>query len=181
MPLDFSHRRIVTSTGPGKTVIVSALALILASYLVPTPAQAQNPGRVLGPITAPLRMDVLDTVLKIARSYVKDGILEFQKAALQFREEFGEDANGELYALVTNTSADGTGGIVYKLAPVRLTIQVSGNLLNISWPAPGGRLQAQTNDLGSNWITVPGSATTNRVVVPIDPANGSVFYQLAVP
>ena len=41
---------------PGKTVIVSALALILASYLVPTPAQAQNPGRVLGPITAPLRM-----------------------------------------------------------------------------------------------------------------------------
>ena len=28
---------------------------------------------------------------------------------------FGEDADGELYALVTNTSANGTGGIVYKL------------------------------------------------------------------
>jgi len=41
---------------PGKTVIVSALALILASHLVPNTAQAQNPGRVLGPITAPLRM-----------------------------------------------------------------------------------------------------------------------------
>src|SRR3954449_6703992 len=40
---------------------------------------------------------------------------------------FGEDANGEVYALVTNTSANGTGGIVYKLAAVRLTIQVSGN------------------------------------------------------
>jgi hypothetical protein len=39
-----------------KTVIVSALTLLLGSYLVPTPVQAQNPGRVLGPITAPLRM-----------------------------------------------------------------------------------------------------------------------------
>jgi glucose/arabinose dehydrogenase len=28
---------------------------------------------------------------------------------------FGEDANGELYAMMTNTPANGTGGIVYKL------------------------------------------------------------------
>jgi glucose/arabinose dehydrogenase len=28
---------------------------------------------------------------------------------------FGQDANGELYAMVTNTAANGTGGIVYKL------------------------------------------------------------------
>ena len=31
---------------------------------------------------------------------------------------FGQDANGELYALVTNTPANGTGGIVYKFAAV---------------------------------------------------------------
>ncbi|MFO1319589.1 MAG: PQQ-dependent sugar dehydrogenase [Burkholderiales bacterium] len=31
---------------------------------------------------------------------------------------FGEDADGELYALVTNTPASGTGGIVYRIAPV---------------------------------------------------------------
>jgi glucose/arabinose dehydrogenase len=31
---------------------------------------------------------------------------------------FGQDANGELYALVTNTPANGTGGIVYKLTAV---------------------------------------------------------------
>jgi glucose/arabinose dehydrogenase len=31
---------------------------------------------------------------------------------------FGQDASGELYALVTNTPANGTGGIVYKLARV---------------------------------------------------------------
>ena len=28
---------------------------------------------------------------------------------------FGQDDNGELYALVTNTPANGTGGIVYEL------------------------------------------------------------------
>ena len=98
---------------------------------------------------------------------------------------FAQDASGELYALVTNTSANGTGGIIYKIAPVRLTAQVSGNLLNISWPASGGRLQSQTNSpgvgLGTNWVTVPGSPGTNHVVIPVDPANGSVFYRLAVP
>jgi hypothetical protein len=39
----------------------------------------------------------------------------------------------------------------------------------------GGRLQTQTNSLGSTWVDVPNSATTNRVFVPIDPANTSVF------
>jgi glucose/arabinose dehydrogenase/plastocyanin len=94
---------------------------------------------------------------------------------------FGQDDDGELYALVTNTSANGTGGVVYKLAPLRLTIQQSGGLLDISWPAPGGRLQSQTNSLGSSWTTIPGSSTTNHVVVPIDPANSNVFYRLVVP
>ena len=31
---------------------------------------------------------------------------------------FGQDGHGELYALVTNTPANGTGGILYKLVPV---------------------------------------------------------------
>jgi len=95
-------------------------------------------------------------------------------------------ASGALSALVTNTSATETGGIVYKLLPaVRLTVQVSGDMLDISWPTAGGRLQAQTNspDVGisTNWVTVPGSTSTNRIVVPIDPSNGSVFYRLALP
>jgi LTXXQ motif family protein len=40
----------------GKTVIASALALTLASPLYATPAQAQDPGRILRPLTAPFRM-----------------------------------------------------------------------------------------------------------------------------
>ncbi len=98
---------------------------------------------------------------------------------------FGEDTDGELYALVTNTSANGTGGIVYKFVALRLTFQRTGNSLDISWPVAGGRLQTQTNTinagLGTNWVTLPGSTTTNRVIVPIDQANGSVFYRLALP
>ena len=40
----------------GRTVIVSALALMSASSFDATPAQAQDPGRMLRPLTTPLRM-----------------------------------------------------------------------------------------------------------------------------
>ena len=95
---------------------------------------------------------------------------------------FARDDDGELYALVTNTSANGNGGIVYKILPaVHLTIQIIGNNVDITWPAPGGRLQSQTNGLNGNWITVPGSSSTNHVIVPLDPSNTSVYYRLAFP
>ena len=94
---------------------------------------------------------------------------------------FGQDADGELYALVTNTSANGNGGIVYKLTSLRLTVQRSGDTVEISWPVAGGRLQVKTNDISATWSDVPNSTTTNRVIVPIDSANTSVFYRLAVP
>lgn len=99
---------------------------------------------------------------------------------------FGQDADGELYALVTNTSANGAGGIVYKLfSAVRLSVQVAGNALDISWPVAGGHLETQTNSfsqgINANWVTIPGSTATNRVIVPLDPSNGSVFYRLVLP
>jgi autotransporter-associated beta strand protein len=68
-----------------------------------------------------------------------------------------------------------------------LTVVSSGNFLTISWPADhtGWRLQAQTNPvttgLLSNWFDVPGSTTTNQVVMPVNPANGSVFYRMVYP
>jgi glucose/arabinose dehydrogenase len=98
---------------------------------------------------------------------------------------FGQDTDGEIYALVTNTSANGTGGVVYKLAALRLAVSRNGNQLDISWPTIAGHLETQTNSLivglGANWITVPGSAATNHVVMPLDQSNGSVFYRLAIP
>jgi len=98
---------------------------------------------------------------------------------------FGQDAAGEIYALVTNTSANGNGGMVYKLVALRLAFSRNGNQLDISWPTIAGHLETQTNSLstglGANWVTVPGSAATNHVVVPLNQSNNSVFYRLAVP
>ena len=46
---------------------------------------------------------------------------------------FGEDNNGELYALATNTNSAGTGGIVYAIGPVPepgvATLLIGGSLL----------------------------------------------------
>ncbi len=98
---------------------------------------------------------------------------------------FGQDADGEIYALVTNTSANGTGGIVYKLVALRLGFQRNGSQLDISWPTITGHLETQTSStstgLGSNWVTVPGSSATNHVSVTINPANGAVFFRLVIP
>jgi hypothetical protein len=47
---------------------------------------------------------------------------------------FGQDADCELYALATNTSASGNGGVVYKLFSARIAARRSGNVLDLSWP-----------------------------------------------
>jgi hypothetical protein len=61
---------------------------------------------------------------------------------------------------------------------------VTGANLVISWPADhtGWRLQSQTNalsvGLGTNWVDWIGSTGTNQMTIPLDPANGSVFFRL---
>jgi hypothetical protein len=68
-----------------------------------------------------------------------------------------------------------------------IVAQVSSDQLQLSWPQDhqGWQLQIQTNSLsvglGSNWVTVPDSTTTNQVFIPIDPANGCVFLRLVYP
>jgi autotransporter-associated beta strand protein len=90
----------------------------------------------------------------------------------------------------TNTLAtDGTLRLVQtvNLTPTNLVSAVSSNTLMLWWPADhiGWRLQAQTNSpgigLGGNWVDVPGLAGTNQVSLPIDPANGAVFYRMVFP
>lgn len=98
---------------------------------------------------------------------------------------FGQDGNGELYAMATSTPPNGNGGVVYKLFSARLGLGLSGNSLNLSWSVPGAQLQVQTNELGvgitSNWFDVPNSMVTNQLAVPIDPTKGSVFFRLRFP
>jgi autotransporter-associated beta strand protein len=68
--------------------------------------------------------------------------------------------------------------------PTNLTFSVSNGSLKLGWPASytGYSLQVQTNSLSvglsTNWVDVPNSTTTNQVVLPINPANGAVFFRL---
>lgn len=74
--------------------------------------------------------------------------------------------------------------------PTSITATVSGNTLNLSWPADhtGWTLQAQTNAIGAglnpnpaSWVNVPGSASVNSEAIPVDPTKGTVFYRLVLP
>ena len=73
------------------------------------------------------------------------------------------------------------------LVPTNLVAQVLGDQLQLSWPADhlGWRLQIQTNTLsnglGTNWATVPNSTNSTQMLIPIDPANASVFLRLVYP
>ena len=72
--------------------------------------------------------------------------------------------------------------------PFSIGTSVSGGSLTISWPGDhtGWRLQNQTNTLSTGlnpsvWFDVAGSTGTNQVTVPLDAANGSVFYRMVYP
>jgi hypothetical protein len=74
------------------------------------------------------------------------------------------------------------------LAPPRLSYDVTTpGQLRIAWPQDhtSWRLQAQTNaiatGLRTNWMTVPGSTTTNQITLPTDASVGSVFFRLGYP
>jgi hypothetical protein len=67
--------------------------------------------------------------------------------------------------------------------PTQCTASLNSGQLQLSWPADhtGWRLQAQTNLLGTNWVTVANSSGTNQMVIPISPTNGCVFFRLVYP
>jgi hypothetical protein len=75
------------------------------------------------------------------------------------------------------------GTTVNTNSPVLANSVADGNL-TLSWPADhtGWTLQVQTNSLGeglgTNWVDVPGSASTNAVTIPVTFANEAVFYRL---
>jgi hypothetical protein len=73
------------------------------------------------------------------------------------------------------------------LTPTDIGFSLSSGQLNLSWPSDhtGWQLQAQTNapgvGIGTNWVNVAGSTSTNQVAIPVNPGNGSVFYRLVYP
>jgi hypothetical protein len=89
-------------------------------------------------------------------------------------------ASNSVFSAASSVSAVGLLG-------TNLTSAVTGNLLNLSWPADhtGWRLQVQTNSLaqgiGNNWTDIPNTTTTNQITVPISATNSAVFYRMVYP
>jgi beta-glucanase (GH16 family) len=91
--------------------------------------------------------------------------------------------------LAWDTSALAAKGTLRVLTTSNAPIaaQLAGHQLPLSWPADhiGWLLQSQTNAPGVgltiNWMTVPGSTATNRMIFIINPAVGSVWFRLASP
>jgi len=84
-------------------------------------------------------------------------------------------------------AVDGTLRVVSTISS-NMTASIAGNQVTLSWPANnlGWILQTQTNlapnaGISSNWVTMPGSYTTNSFMLNINPAVGSAFYRLALP
>jgi hypothetical protein len=69
--------------------------------------------------------------------------------------------------------------------PTNITVQIVGNQLDLSWPADHTGWTLQTNAVGliatNAWFPLPGSSSTNHVLVPINPGNSSVFFRLVYP
>jgi hypothetical protein len=68
-----------------------------------------------------------------------------------------------------------------------LTSGLNGGKLTLTWPADhtGWKLQGQTNSLsqglGTNWVLVVGSQSTNQVTLPVVSTNPAVFFRLTYP
>jgi glucose/arabinose dehydrogenase len=177
--LEYDHNNGISISG-GFVYRGQAIPQLYGKYifgdlaLVPTPVRVN--GRIFYADLQTGAMNAIPLILQFGTDYLPNGLTV---------HGFGQDADGELYALATNTSANGNGGVVYKLVAVSLVASKNGNQLDISWPVIAGHLEAQTNNLGvgigTNWVVVAGSAATNHVVVPLDQANGNGFYRLVVP
>jgi autotransporter-associated beta strand protein len=74
--------------------------------------------------------------------------------------------------------------------PINVTAVLSGTNLTVSWPADhmGSTLLVQTNNLNqgvsanpNDWMRMAGSASTNRVIIPITGSQPAGFYRLVYP
>jgi hypothetical protein len=106
----------------------------------------------------------------------------------------GLSAGTIYYYSVTSTNAygestnaiNGSAETVSTTVP-QISLTLSNGLLGFNWPLDhvGWSLQAQTNPigagLGTNWAVLSGSTSTNRYFVPLNTANGSVFFRLSYP
>ncbi|PWU12389.1 MAG: glucose dehydrogenase [Verrucomicrobia bacterium] len=172
--LEYDHNNGISITG-GFVYRGSAMPELYGQYIFGDLALIASPIRIDGRIFRADLQQGLITLFNLPQ--FGTNVLPHSATA----HGFGQDASGELYAMTTYTPPNGNGGVVYKLATLRLTPKLSGSSLDLTWPITGARLQTQTNSLSPTWFDVLNSAATNHVIVPVDPANVDVFYRLALP
>ncbi|MCX6923640.1 MAG: immunoglobulin domain-containing protein [Verrucomicrobia bacterium] len=97
---------------------------------------------------------------------------------------------GNYDVVVTNLSGSATSlvaSLTVITPPTNIQTVLSGSVLQLAWPYDhiGWQLQMQTNapgaGLGTNWVIVPGSSTTNRMWFELDTTRGSVFFRQVYP
>lgn len=85
-------------------------------------------------------------------------------------------ANGQLNLVVGNP---------VNTTPTNFVASMSGRQLTLQWPADhtGWTLKSNSISLANpnNWFAVPGSTTTNKVIITINPAQANVFYRMTYP
>jgi len=97
--------------------------------------------------------------------------------------------NNVKYTWNNNVSTSGSISVasvssLVNTSPTNIVYSFSSGALTLSWPTDhtGWTLQSQTNSLkvglGTNWGDVSGSTTTNKVIIPVNSTNGTVFFRL---
>ena len=98
------------------------------------------------------------------------------------------------YYTVISTNSFGASDVSTPVSarPVSLSVPqvgygISSGQMTLGWPSDhtGWRLQMQTNapgaGIGTNWVTVSSSTTTNQISLPVNAGGGSVFFRLVYP
>jgi hypothetical protein len=85
-----------------------------------------------------------------------------------------------------NTNTLVTDGILRFVTIVNsITFSVSGNTLNLSWPADHLGWTLQTNSVSllatNQWFSYPGSSATTNVSITLDQTTTNVFFRLLSP
>jgi hypothetical protein len=109
--LQYDHGDGISITG-GFVYRGSAIPELVGKYVFGDLAIRNNPPRVDGRLFyADLQMGTINEFLipQFANHQLPNGLTV---------HGFGEDGNGEIYAMVTNTPPNGTGGIVYKFVAI---------------------------------------------------------------
>ena len=90
-------------------------------------------------------------------------------------------------AVGQSTNSSPAAATLVSWIPPQLTFSLNGSELRFNWPADhlGWKLQTQTNSLttglGTNWVTVPNSNSTNQISITLNQNTGGVFFRLIYP